>query len=59
MHRGGVFAVLAEYIIGVGGSVYGVKMNEAFEAIFIRIDSTEELFKIQGSKYVQSHTDMI
>lgn len=56
---GGMFAVLAEHILELQGVVYGAKMNEAFEAVFTRIDSKDELYKLQGSKYIQSYTGKV
>jgi len=55
---GGVFAEIARYILGREGIVYGVAMDENI-AKHIRIDSPDELFMIQGSKYVQSDTRSI
>lgn len=53
---GGAFTELARCVLSQGGIVYGAALNEQFCAVHIRIDRIEELFKLQGSKYVQSNT---
>ena len=56
---GGLFAELAKSILNSGGVVYGAAFNDVFEVCHIRIDSAEQLYKLQGSKYVQSKTEDI
>ena len=60
---GGVFLALAKYVINnLSGVVYGaaiVKEDDKLCCKHIRVDSPEELIKIQGSKYAQSRTDGI
>ncbi len=51
---GGVFTAIAEYVIDQGGVVFGVAFNENFEVIHVGVDKKEELYKLRGSKYVQS-----
>lgn len=52
---GGVFSVLAKYILKHGGIVYGVAMSEdCLISQFLRIDTEDNLHKIRGSKYVQA-----
>lgn len=54
---GGIFVALAKQIISEGGVVYGatlLKENNNLNVKHIRIDKIEELYKLQGSKYVQS-----
>lgn len=56
---GGIFAVLAEAMIGNGGTVYGAAMlyeNDKLVPKHIRINNKEDIIKLQGSKYVQSYT---
>lgn len=53
---GGAFSALAEAVLSEDGIVYGVMLNEEFEAEYIEIDKIEDLYKIQGSKYVQANT---
>ena len=56
---GGLFAELAKSILNSGGAVYGAAFNDSFEVCHIRIDSAAQLYKLQGSKYVQSKTEDI
>lgn len=51
---GGAFSVLAEYVLGLNGVVYGAGFNENYEVCHKRIDRPENLKDIRGSKYVQS-----
>ena len=52
---GGVFYVIAHYVIQKGGTVYGATMDEHLEVKHIEINSVEDLWKLRGSKYVQSN----
>lgn len=55
---GGVFAQLATYILDNEGVVFGCAMkkeNDKFEIKHIYIESKDDLYKLQGSKYVQSY----
>ena len=56
---GGVFTVIANYILDNGGVVAGVKWNRAFSAEHTIIDRKENLYLLNGSKYVQSNTNSI
>ena len=56
---GGIFPVLAEKIIEKGGYVYGCQFSDNFKAVFSCAGNKDELKKMQGSKYVQSHTGKI
>lgn len=52
---GGVFSVLAEYILSKNGVVYGVSMSDdCYSAKFIDINKVPELDKLRGSKYLQA-----
>ena len=51
---GGIFAVIANYVLEQKGVVYGTTFGENFETIVIGITEKVELHKLQGSKYVQS-----
>ena len=51
---GGIFTLLAEQTIDVGGVVFGVKWNEHFEAVHDYTETKEGLVAFRGSKYVQS-----
>lgn len=54
---GGLFAEIAKSILNAGGAVYGAAFNDSFEVCHIRIESENQLYKLQGSKYVQSKTE--
>lgn len=60
---GGIFALIASYIINERqGVVYGstiIYENEILQCKHIRIDNIDDLYLLQGSKYVQSRTDGI
>lgn len=51
---GGVFFLLAEYILDKNGKVYGAVFDKDWSVCHIGVDNIEELEKIQGSKYLQS-----
>ena len=51
---GGVFCLIAKYILSLGGVVYGAAFDTSYNVKHIRIDSIDELDKIMRSKYVQS-----
>lgn len=51
---GGVFTLLASYIIDNGGIVYGAAFNQNFEVEHIEVTNKQDLSKLRGSKYVQS-----
>ena len=51
---GGIFTLLASYIIDNGGIVYGAAFNQNFEVEHIKVTDKQDLSKLQGSKYVQS-----
>jgi len=51
---GGIFTLLAYYIINAGGIVYGAAFDEDFNVKHIKVENIEDLEKLRGSKYVQS-----
>ena len=52
---GGVFSVLAENTIKSGGIVFGAAMSDNCRSVrHISVDSIDDLYKLRGSKYVQS-----
>ncbi len=53
---GGIFSILANYVLENKGKVYGCAFNSNLVAEQIAIKSKEELYKLRGSKYVQSNT---
>ena len=56
---GGAFAVFAKYILLSGGSVCGATYNEKMEVEHCIITSTEELYQLKGTKYVQSNVNNV
>ena len=52
---GGVFTILSNYVFEQGGYVCGVAFNDNFEVGHIIIDNEEDLYKLRGSKYIQSN----
>ena len=51
---GGVFSLIANYILDKNGYVVGAAYNDKFEVELLTIDSKEELHKLRGAKYSQS-----
>ena len=51
---GGIFSILAEYVIRQEGVVFGAEFNESWEVVHNYTESIEGLDKFRGSKYVQS-----
>lgn len=51
---GGVFTLIAEMIIDIGGVVFGAAFDEEFSVKHIYVESKEDLSALRGSKYVQS-----
>lgn len=51
---GGAFSAIASYVLDEGGVVYGAAFDDDFSVKHICIESNENLFKLRGSKYVQS-----
>lgn len=52
---GGAFSVLARKVISEGGVVFGATMDTNLKVKHICIDKTEDIYLLQGSKYVQSY----
>jgi len=53
---GGIFSLLAEYVIKEGGIVFGARFNDDWEVIHDYTETIEGLAAFRGSKYVQSVT---
>ncbi len=51
---GGVFPVLAQYIIKNNGVVFGVKFDENMHVIYDKIDDIKDIKYMVGSKYVRA-----
>lgn len=57
---GGIFTLIAEYIISSGGYVCGAAFSDDFLKVeHILINKMEDLHRLQTSKYVQSNTGNI
>lgn len=51
---GGAFTAFAEVILAKGGKVYGAAFDENFDVAHISVSQPDQLWKLRGSKYVQS-----
>ncbi len=51
---GGIFTILAQYVVESGGVVYGAGFDNEWKVVHTRADSAETLQCLRGSKYVQS-----
>ncbi|MDE7435600.1 MAG: Coenzyme F420 hydrogenase/dehydrogenase, beta subunit C-terminal domain [Lachnospiraceae bacterium] len=51
---GGMFSVLARWVLRRSGWVFGVALNERSDACHVAIKDEKDLPLIQGSKYIQS-----
>lgn len=51
---GGAFAVISKKILENGGIVFGATVDNSFNVYHTYIDDVNDLYKLQGSKYVQS-----
>ena len=56
---GGAFGVIARHVLSKGGVVYGAAMDDNYRTNYMGIEAIGDLYKIQGSKYVQAHTGPI
>lgn len=52
---GGIFPLLAQRTLQRGGKVYGASYDSQWQVRHIAITSVEELPRLMGSKYMQSH----
>lgn len=52
---GGIASVLSTFVISEGGVVYGAVVCKGAEIQHIRVESINDLYRLKGSKYVQSH----
>lgn len=53
---GGVFPVLAEYVLKRGGVVYGAAFDDSMRVVHQRIAGRDALDRLARSKYIQSET---
>lgn len=56
---GGVFYLLANVVLNNGGVVFGAAFSPDFRVTHIKCERPEDLYKLQGSKYVQSDLNHI
>lgn len=56
---GGVFGVLASYVLENNGIVYGAAFDKNLALKHIRIENKNDLHKLQGSKYLQSDINSV
>ncbi len=56
---GGVFTLLAEYIIENGGVVVGAAFDDKFLVKHMIVDNSEDLAKLRTSKYLQSDVGFV
>lgn len=56
---GGVFSLIAEWILQKNGVVFGAAFDDCFEVHHIVIETRNDLWKLRGSKYVQSRMEDI
>lgn len=56
---GGAFVAMARCVLESGGVVVGCALNENVLPTHIRIESVDELPKLQGSKYAQSDVGLV
>lgn len=54
---GGIFSVLAECVLDQNGVVFGAAFDKDFSVHHIFVESKKDLWKLQGSKYVQSNLE--
>lgn len=52
---GGIFTLISEYILKNNGIVFGAALTENLTVKHIYVDKKEDLYKLRGSKYVQSN----
>ena len=52
---GGAFSLIARWILEQGGVIFGASMNNNLEVTHIAVETVEDLYKLRGSKYVQSN----
>lgn len=53
---GGLFIPIAKSVISMGGVVFGCAYDENLVAKHIKVETEDELYRLQSSKYVQSDT---
>lgn len=54
---GGIFSVLASHVLKDNGVVFGAAFDEDFNVKHIFVDKEADMYKLRGSKYLQSRTE--
>lgn len=54
---GGVFYIMAKMLLEANGIVYGAAYDEDLTVQHMEVSNIDELYKLQGSKYVKSSVD--
>lgn len=54
---GSIFAIIADYVLGSNGEVYGAAFQKDLKVQTVMIDNKEKLNELMGSKYIQSDTN--
>lgn len=52
---GGIFTLLSEWILSNNGVVFGAAFDKSMQVNHISVERLDELYKLRGSKYVQSN----
>ena len=54
---GGVFTLLAQYVLDRGGAVFGAAYDADFRVVHRLVERPEELHRLRGAKYAQSRLE--
>ena len=54
---GGMYGILAEYVLDREGVVFGAAFNDNMELVHCAAETREECRRFHGSKYIQSNTE--
>ena len=54
---GGIFSVLAQRVLDLGGIIAGAAFDEDFSVRHVLVETTDDLGRLRGSKYVQSRME--
>ena len=54
---GGIFSLLAEWVLNHQGLVFGAAFDEDFSVHHIKVESAADMYKLRGSKYLQSRIE--
>ena len=56
---GGIFSLLAEEVLKEGGAVFGAELKPDMRVCHTCVDNINELYKLRGSKYLQSDIGLV